>query len=60
MPVLIASAVFVNKVSWAAMILAAGGLAYVNRSCFEMTLLTSRLCIQLDHVVRYVPKKSYL
>jgi 4-hydroxybenzoate polyprenyltransferase len=33
-PVLIASAVFINKISWAAMILAAGGLAYVNISCF--------------------------
>lgn len=33
-PVLIASAVFVNKVSWAAIILATGGLAYVNSSCF--------------------------
>ena len=55
-PVLIASAVFLNKVSWAAIILAAGGLAYVNSSCFEMTLLTSGLCIQLDYVVRYVKK----
>ena len=40
-PVLIASAIFLNKVSWAAMILAAGGFTYVNSSCSEMILLTS-------------------
>ena len=57
-PVLIASAVFLNNVSWASMTLAAGGLAYVNGSCFEMTLLTLGLCIQLDYVVRYVKKKK--
>ena len=58
-PVLIASAVFLNKVSWAAMILASGGLAYVKFSCFEMTLLTSNIGIQLDYVVRYVKKKKF-
>ena len=57
-PVLIASAVFLNKVSWAAMILASGGLAYVKNSCFEMNLLTSNIGIQLDYVVRYVKKKN--
>ena len=57
-PVLIASAVFLNKVSWAAMILASGGLAYVKISCFEMILLTSNIGIQLDYVVRYVKKKN--
>ena len=40
-PVLIPSAIFVNKVSWAAMVLAAGGLAYVNDSYSELPLLNS-------------------